>query len=111
MATTKTKGKFATTIAASSEDIKGQRADILEKSVKKAAKKLADKIDDEIDTLETKLLNLSDLAPETTYSLRPANGKEFDADKWASDMFETRIQLALKKIELGEAEAILKEWF
>ena len=95
-------GKFYDTLVASGDDVKGKRGELLVKSVKKAAKKKVDEIEDEIDTLETTLLNLTDLGPENTYSLRPTS-KDFDAKKWVDEMHETRLEIALKKIELETA--------
>jgi len=110
MSTKESKGKFAAQIAASTEEIKGARAEKLAKSVKRAAEDLERKLDGEVDELESKILDLSDLAPDTSYSLRPGGG-DFNAKGWVNDMHEATLELELKKIELKVAQDILKEWF
>jgi hypothetical protein len=103
-------GKFASAIVASDKNIKDARAAIIEKGAKRAAENLVRSLEDEVDELEVSILNLTDLAPDTTYSLRPG-GKDFDAEGWVSKLHEAKLEIALKKIELGQAEDILKEWF
>jgi hypothetical protein len=104
------KGKFYNTVAADGDAVIGKRAEMAVKSVKKAVGRLIDNIDDEVDTLESTLLKLADLGPNTTDSLRPID-EDFDAKAWVKSMHETTLDLKLKKIELENAEGILKEWF
>lgn len=103
-------GKFATTIASSDKTIKEARAAIIAKTGKRAAENKVRSIEDEVDTLETTILNLTDLAPDTTFSLRPG-GKDFDAEGWVNKLHDATLDLELKKIELKVAEEILNEWF
>lgn len=111
MATKEAKiGKFATAIAASDKTIKEARAAIVAKAGKRSAENKVRKIEDKVDGLETTIMNLTDLAPETTYSLRPG-GKEFDADGWVDQLNEATLDLKLAKIELEVAQEILNEWF
>ena len=105
-----TVGKFAATIAASDKSIKEARAAIVAKTGRRAAENKVRSIEDEVDSLETTILNLTDLAPDTTYSLRPG-GKEFDAEGWVEKLHTATLDLELKRIELKVAEDILKEWF
>lgn len=105
-----TMGKFASMIAASDKNIKEARAQIVAKAGKRAAENLVRNLEDEVDALETTILNLTDLAPDTTYSLRPG-GKEFDAEGWVNKLHEAKLNIELKKIELAQAESILTEWF
>lgn len=110
MATKEKAGKFATQLAASDKNIKEARAGLLAKQAKRAAENKVRDLEDEVDSLETKILNLTDLAPDTTYSLRPG-GKDFDAEGWVNKLHEAMLEIELKKIELAQAEAILGEWF
>lgn len=103
-------GKFATSIAASDKTIKEARAAIVAKSGKRAAENKVRSIEDSVDALETTIMNLTDLAPDTTYSLRPG-GKDFDAEGWVEKLHSSTLDLELQKIELKVAEDILKEWF
>ena len=60
--------------------------------------------------MTNKILNLTDLGPENTYSLRPG-AKDFDAKKWFAELHQCRMDVALKDVELEEAQAIYDEWF
>jgi hypothetical protein len=60
--------------------------------------------------LNSKLNDLTDLAPENTYSLRPGSA-DFNPAKWVRELHQTRMDIALKEIELAEAQAIYDEWF
>ena len=101
--------KFGAMITASDKSIKQARAVIIVKAGKRAAENKVRSIEDEVDSLETTILNLTDLAPDTTFSLKP--GKDFDAESWVNKLHEATLDLELKKIELAAAEAIVTEWF
>ena len=103
-------GKFAAQIAASGAEIKEQRASSLERTVKRAAEAKVRNLEDAIDTLDTKILDLTDLAPDTSYSLRPG-GKEFNAEGWVNELNEAKLEIKLKRVELEVANEILVEWF
>jgi hypothetical protein len=102
--------KFERTIDASDKTIKGQRASILAKSSRRAAENKVRSLEDKVDTLESTILNLTDLAPDTTYSLRPG-GKDFDAEGWFEKLYTAELELELANIQLAVASRLLKEWF
>ena len=60
--------------------------------------------------LQSRINQMTDLAPETSDSLRPGS-KDFNAAKWIKDLHTFKMQLKLKQIELDEAESIYTEWF
>lgn len=60
--------------------------------------------------LELKVANLTDLAPESTDSLRPGD-KDWDAKKWAIELQETNQELYDLNIQLTIAENTYKEYF
>ena len=101
--------KFGAMITASDKSIKEARAVIIVKAGRRAAENKVRSIEDEVDSLETTILNLTDLAPDTTFSLKP--GKDFDAESWVNKLHEATLDLELKKIELKAAQDIVKEWF
>jgi len=101
--------KFGAMITASDKSIKQARAVIIVKAGRRAAENKVRSIEDEVDSLETTILNLTDLAPDTSFSLKP--GKDFDAESWVNKLHEATLDLELKKIELAAAEAIVTEWF
>lgn len=102
--------KFEAKISASDKSIKGERAKVLARKVRRSAEDKVRALDTEIENLETLILDLTDLAPDTTYSLRPT-GKDFDADGWVDKLYTANLDLKLKKIELEVAKGILTEWF
>jgi len=111
MATKNTKGnKFIQTLSASDASIKETRASILSQTASIEANTLVQNLTREKLALESKIARLTDLAPDTTYSLKPG-GDDFNAAKWVKDLHSTRMELKLKQIELNEAEAIVAEWF
>lgn len=60
--------------------------------------------------LKSTINKLTDLAPENTTSLRPGH-PDFEPAKWVSELHQCRMDLALKEVELAEAEAIYNEYF
>lgn len=60
--------------------------------------------------LELKIANLTDLAPESTDSLRPGD-KDWNAKKWAIELQETKQELYDLNVQLTIAEETYKEYF
>jgi hypothetical protein len=102
--------KFTQTLSASNEAIIRNRATILAETAQSEAESLVHTLKKDKNKLELSILQLTDLAPETSFSLRPGNA-EFDGAKWVKQLHEARMDLKLKKIELEEAQSILDEWF
>ncbi len=102
--------KFAKTLAASNGDIKALRAQQLSEQTVIEVEAFLQNLKREKAQLNTRITNLTDLAPDNTYSLRPG-AKDFDAVAWIKELHKTRMDLNLKAIELEEAEAIFNEWF
>lgn len=103
-------GKFEQMITASDKNIKDARGKIIAKATRRAAENLVRDLEDEVDKLETEILNLTDLGAESSFSLRPTS-KDFNAEEWVNKLHQAKLDVALKKIELEQAEAILTEWF
>ena len=102
--------KFAKLLSQDSKSTLSQRAKILAEDTVSEVEDFINRIKKEKRDLTNQILNLTDLAPENTYSLRPGS-KEFDAKKWVAELHQCRMDLALKEIELKEAQAIYDEWF
>jgi hypothetical protein len=102
--------KFAKNLSASNADIKTTRAQSLADETVLEVETFVQTLKKEKLQLQNKLNNLTDLAPDNTYSLRPGS-KDFNASKWVKELHSTKMDLKLKIIELEEAEAIYKEWF
>ncbi len=102
--------KFAKTLASSNADIKEARATALSESTVLEVESFIQNLRREKSKLKNKLTDLTDLAPDNTYSLRPGS-KEFKPAEWMKELHKTRMDIKLKEIELEEAEAIFNEWF
>lgn len=102
--------KFANNLSASNKDIKKQRAKMVADRVELECSSLVAKLKKEKMTLDHQIMDLTDLAPNSKDSLRPTS-EEFCAATWVKTLHEAKLELALKKVELKEAEKIYKEWF
>jgi hypothetical protein len=102
--------KFITKLSASPEAVIASRAAILAQQAASKANGLVTKLDEERLDLELKILSLTDLSPETSFSLVPG-GVNFDAAKWINDLHKTNLALKMKNIELEAAKEIVNEWF
>ena len=102
--------KFVSNLVKDAKGIKEQRAKILAEDTKNEQEDLVRRLTREKRDLEVKLLNLTDLSPDNTYSLKPG-GDKFDAKSWVKEMQSTKIDILNKTIELQTAEETLKEWF
>lgn len=102
--------KFTSMLSADNSATLGRRAKDLAEATVIEVESFISNLRKEKLQLNTKLNDLTDLAPENTYSLRPG-GADFNAAKWVAELHKTRMDLALKEIELAEAQAIYDEWF
>lgn len=102
--------KFTSTLSASNAEIKVARAKSLSDSTVLEVESFIQNLKREKNQLANKLNNLTDLAPDNSYSLRPGS-KEFDAAKWMKELHTTKMDLELKEIELKAAQDIFDEWF
>jgi hypothetical protein len=102
--------KFVATLSASDSSIKESRANILSQQTEIEASTMVQNLKKEKLLLQSKIDQMTDLAPETSDSLRPGS-KDFNAAKWVKDLHTFKMQLKLKQIELDEAEALYAEWF
>ena len=106
----KATNKFVATVSASDANIKSTRAANLGELASIEASTLVQNLKREKLSLENKIANMTDLSPETTFSLRPG-GDNFDAAKWVKDLHKATMELKLKNIEMEVAESIFNEWF
>lgn len=102
--------KFAQTLSSSNADIKQARAQSLSDSTVLEVESFIQNLKREKLQLANRLNNLTDLAPDNSYSLRPGS-KDFKPAEWVKELHKTRMDLKLKTIELEEADAIFNEWF
>ena len=102
--------KFSKTLSASDKTIKEARAQMLSDTTILEVDAKVSGLKRELNTLKNKITQLTDLAPDNTYSLRPG-GKDYNPVKWIEELHQTKMDLKLKTIELEIAEEIKKEWF
>lgn len=102
--------KFVKTLSASNAEIKETRAKMLAETTVLEVESFVQGLKKEKLELYNKLANLTDLAPDNTYSLRPGS-KDFDAKAWVRELHSTKMEIALKEMELEEAQSIYDEWF
>ena len=102
--------KFVKTLSASNAEIKETRAKMLADTTVLEVESFVQVLKKEKLELQNKLANLTDLAPDNTYSLRPG-ATSFDPKAWVRELHTTKMEIRLKELELAEAEAIYSEWF
>lgn len=102
--------KFAKTLSASDKSIKEARAQMLADTTILEVEAKCSSLKREVNSLKNKITQLTDLAPDNTYSLRPG-GKDYNPVKWIEELHQTKLDLKLKAIELEVAEEIKAEWF
>jgi hypothetical protein len=102
--------KFVKTLSASNAEIKETRAKMLADTTVLEVETFLQGLKKEKLELQNKLANLTDLAPDNSYSLRPGS-KDFDAKAWVRELHSTKMEIKLKQLELDEAQEIYNEWF
>lgn len=102
--------KFKNMVSASNSTTLSNRASDLEEQVLIEMNSFITNLQREKAQLKSKINDLVDLAPENTTSLRPGH-RDFKPKVWVEELHQCRMDLALKEIELKEAQAIHDEWF
>lgn len=103
-------GKFSQNLSASNAEIKATRAKNLEDTTVLEVESFLQALKREKQELKNKLAGLTDLAPDNKYSLRPGSST-FEPKDWIRELHSTKMEIALKEIELDEANKIFEEWF
>jgi hypothetical protein len=102
--------KFTELISNNGEDTLVKRAKILAESAELAQNGLINKLKSTKAELELELDKLTDLAPETTDSLRPGS-KNWNPEQWVKRMQEINEDLYNLKIQIEIAENTYNEYF
>lgn len=102
--------KFEKSLVKDAKGIKEQRAKILGEETRIEHEEIVREILKRKRELEVKLLNLVDLSPENTYTLRPG-GEKYDPKLWAREKQDIGIALLNIEVELEVANRTTKEWF
>lgn len=102
--------KFQTLISQNENEVLKRRAEALATHAEIAQSAIVNKLKQEKTKIELEILNLTDLAPDTTDSLRPG-GKDWDATTWAKNLQKAKQDLYNIKIQLQLAEETYNEYF
>lgn len=102
--------KFTKMISASNSATLASRASDLEEDVVNELTAFITNLKRDRAKIKSTINKLTDLAPENTTSLRPGH-PDFVASKWVAELHQSRMDLALKDVELKEAQAIYDEYF
>lgn len=102
--------KFTELISNNGESTLVKRAKILAESAELAQNSLINKLKSTKAELELELDKLTDLAPETTDSLRPGS-KNWNPEQWVKRMQEINEDLYNLEIQILLAEKTYKDYF
>lgn len=102
--------KFQRLISDNSSTTLARRAGTITKAAEIAQQNIVNKLEEYKCSLEMRIANLTDFAPETTDSLRPGD-KNWDAARWAKELQETKQELYDINIQLNIAKETFAEYF
>lgn len=103
-------GKFLNTISSANSATLRNRAAQLNTQAKIAQEAIIADLRNRKALLEVKIQDLTDLAPDTTDSLRPSV-RDWNPKKWASELQDVKVQLYELNVNLEIAENTLEEFF
>lgn len=102
--------KFITTLTASNKSIKEARAKMISEDAVDAQQELVRELKKEKRELERRLMQLSDMSPDSELSLKVVKDT-FKATDWVKEIQTIKVELANKTVELQLAEETFSEWF
>ena len=102
--------KFQSLISDNTSASLKRRAAQIATSAEIAQQNLVNALKQDKTNIELRIAALTDLAPDTTDSLRPGS-KDWDAVKWVKDLQEANQDLYQINIQLEIAEKTFKEYF
>jgi hypothetical protein len=101
--------KFVRSIAGSVEGIKLARVTVLATQASLAQDDLINTLKRKLAGLDLQLTQLTDLAPDSTDSLRPGEG--FDPVQWVTAVQSLKVEMDKVSKQLAFAEETHNEWF
>lgn len=102
--------KFKKLLSQENGGVYERRVDALATQAEIAQQAIVNKLKQEKSKLEIELINLTDLSPETSDSLRPGS-KNWNAQEWAKNIQRVKQELHTVNIQLEIAEETYKEYF
>lgn len=103
-------GKFLKMMSQNDSQTLRSRAQNLDTQASIAQRNLINTLKNKKATLELKVQDLTDFAPDNTQSLRPA-AAGWDPNKWVRELQEAKIALYEVNIEIKIAESTFAEFF
>ena len=102
--------KFTSLISSNGNETLKRRASIIAQNAEVAQQNLVNELKQKKTELELRIADLTDLAPESTESLRPGT-KDWDAKKWVKDLQQAKQDKYMNDIQLKLAEETFNEYF
>jgi len=102
--------KFQSLIQANSKETLSNRAKLLVSSTENKMAQVIFEMEITVNELKMQIEQLTDVAPENTYDLRPG-GKGFDPAKWVNSLIDFKNKLYALELKLEIAKEAQSEWF
>lgn len=102
--------KFTKLISNNSDGTLKRRATTISQTAEIAQQNLVNDLKQKKAEIDLKIDNLTDLAPETTDSLRPGS-KDWDPAKWAKELQQAKQNRYMLEIQLKLAQETYDEYF
>ena len=102
--------KFYANLVLEAKGIKEQRAHIMTRNTMRSQAAIIQGIQKRLDDIDEKELNLTDLSPENTYSLKPG-GNNFTSQAWTEELQGLGIRRREVQVEMDVAMENFEKWF
>ena len=102
--------KFVTLISSNGNEALKRRAATIAQNAEVAQQNLVNNLKQRKIEIDLKIADLTDLAPDSSVSLRPGN-KDWDAKKWVADLQQAKQDKYSVEIQLKLAEETYNEYF
>lgn len=102
--------KFLNRLTSSNDQIKTTRAKRAMTQAKFAQESKIRELTEKKMSLENEIEDITDLGPNSTYSLKPV-GDDFNASQWVADLHQKKSALKMVELELEIAQETFNEWF
>ena len=102
--------KFVTLISSNGNEALKRRATTIAQNAEVAQQNLVNNLKQRKIEIDLKIADLTDLAPDSSVSLRPGN-KDWDAKKWVNDLQQAKQDRYSIEIQLKLAEETYNEYF
>lgn len=104
------KNKFAELLSSNHNQIRESRATIIAEKALYAQEEIVRRIQGERRDLRSKLLDLTDMHPDSRLSLRVTK-EDFDPKATFEEIQSVKVDLANKQVEVEITESTFAEWF